>query len=204
MLFKICTKILQFQNRNWPTTWRWPPLSFERKLCHSLGPASSQRCWNEFENINIFSMIFARNSLHLLTLLWKWIASISARFLFALSTFVGIFPNISFMSMNISWKWSAHALKYSPMAKKKNAVDMWTNENTHARTFWTQKRQVQPMKESSLKGVLNVGKDCVHSVWTSVHYKLTSISTAKINSSVRWIHLGRNQSKRRTLPKQQK
>lgn len=170
------------QNRNWPTTWRWLPWSVERKLCHSLGDASSQRCWNEFEKSNIFWMIFARNSLHLLTLLWKWIASISARFPFALSTFVGVCAKISFVFVNITWKWSAHALKYNPMAKKKIAVDMWTNENTHAKTFWTQKRQAQPTNESSLKGVLNELENCADSLWSSIHSGPTSISAAKINS----------------------
>lgn len=201
---KYIPRILQSQNRNWPMTWRWLPWPVERKLCHSLGHVSWQRCWKPIKTWNIFWMIFARNSHHLLTFLWKWIASISARFIFTLRSIGGICPTISFMAVNIAWKCCAHALKYNPMAKKKIAVDMWTNENTHATTFWTQKRQAQPMNESSLKGVLNVVKDCVDSARSSVRYGLTSISAAKTNSSVRCIRLARNLSKRRTLPNPEK
>lgn len=93
-------------------------------------------------NLNILSYQSCKVPRHLLTFPWKWTASMSDCFIRT--------PAILSTSGNIVRKCRVHALKYSPMAKKKLATVTWTNEYTLAIVIWMQNRQIHPSKESSL------------------------------------------------------
>lgn len=130
--------------------------------------------------------------IHLLTFLWKWTASMSDCFI---CTSV-----ILFTSGNVVRKCRVHALKYSPMAKKKLATVTWTNEYTLAIVIWMENRQIHPTKVSSLKGVLQSSQRlCQFAQWL-FRENVTLFSVAEINVLARYARLECIQCKRRTLP----
>lgn len=107
--------------------------------------------WNE---ISILRCLFHEIHLYLVTLLWKFNASISEHFVCCFNCFSVFSISSVFMFVKIVWKCSAHALKNSPMATKKIAVDKWMRKYASIIIFWIQARHAQPMNESSLIGVL--------------------------------------------------
>lgn len=89
---------------------------------------------------------------YLLVVLWKLIASMRKPFNLNFCSNV----DISLKSVRIERKCWAHALKYSPFAKKKLPADMETTPKVDAKTKFTQKTAAQPENVNSLNGVLCV------------------------------------------------